>query len=105
MEGIKAASRAEDDKTGIEISILETVSFRWGKYDDFDGEVHLKTSGRTIQSDGLFQYVAGHLESQPPGSMRDALLFLLRRLSISRSRFTYDPGWPARGHSYIGLSF
>ena len=105
VEGIKAASRAEDDKIGIEISILETVSFRWGKYDDFDGEVHLKTSGRTIQSDGLFQYVAGHLESQPPGSMRDALLFLLRRLSISRSRFTYDPGWPARGHSYFGLSF
>ena len=105
VEGAKAASRAEDDKTGIEISILETVSFRWGKYDDFDGQVHLKTSGRTIQSDGLFQYVAGHLKHQPPGSMRDGLLFLLRRLSISRSWFTYDPEWPARGHSYIGLSF
>ena len=105
VEGVKAASGAEDDKTGIEISILETVSIRWGKYDDFDGQVHMKTSGGTIQSDGLFHYMAGHLEGQPPGPKRDGLLFLLRRLSISRSWFTYNPGWPAQGHSYLGLSF
>ena len=105
VEGVQAASRAGDEKTGIEIAILETLSFRWGKYDDFDGEIHLKTSGRTIQSDGLFRYMARLLESQPPGSWRNRLLFLLRRLAVSRSWFKYDPASPARGHSYLGLSF
>ena len=109
VEGSQVTSRAEDDKWGVEISFLETISFRWGKYDDIDGSVHLKTSGRTIQSDGLFRYMAHHLESQPPGSGRDGLLFLLRRLSVSWSWFRYDPERPPifrrTRHSSLGLSF
>ena len=107
VEGTLVTSRAEDDKWGVEISFLETISVRLGKHDDFDGEVHLKTSGGTIQSDGLFRYMAHHLESRPPGSGRDGLLFLLRRLSISWSWFEYDPDWPflRTRHSSLGLSF
>ncbi len=105
IEGIQATSLADDDKSGFEVSILETISFRRGEHDDFDGEVHFKTSGGTIRSDGFFRYMAHHLESTPPGSSRDALLFVARHLSISWSWFEYDPAWPARGHSYLGVSF
>ena len=105
IEGVQATSLADDDKSGFEVSILETISFRRGEHDDFDGEVHFKTSGGTLRSDGFFRYMAHHLESTPPGSSRDALLFVARHLSISWSWFEYDPAWPARGHSYLGVSF
>ncbi|MCY3738147.1 MAG: hypothetical protein OXG13_17210 [Gemmatimonadaceae bacterium] len=105
IEGVQATSLSDDDKRGFEVSILETICFRRGKSDDFDGEVRFETSGETIRSDGFFRYMAHHLESQPPGSSRDALLFLARHLSISWSRFVYHPKWPARGHAYLGLSF
>lgn len=105
IEGVEATSLADDDKRGFEVSILETISFRRGEYDDFDGEVHFRTSGETVRSDGLFRYMAHHLERIPPGSSRDALLFVARHLSISWSSFEYDRAWPAEGHSYLGLSF
>ncbi len=105
IEGVQVTSRAEDDKSGIEVSILETISFRRGEYDDFDGEVHFETRGGTIRSDGFFRYMAHHLESTPPGSSRDALLFVLRHVAISRSWFANHPEWPAGGHSYVGFSF
>ncbi len=105
IDGTHVTSLAEDDKSGVEISILETVSIRRGEYDDFDGRVHLKTSGWTIKSDGYFKFLAHHLENTPPSSERDALRFLARHLSVSWSWFGYDPTWPARGHSFIGLSF
>lgn len=104
IEGVEAASLADDDKRGYEVSILETISFRRGEYDDFDGEVHFRTSGETVRSDGLFRYMAHHLERAPPGSSRDALLFAARHLSISWSRFANHPDWPAEGHSSLGLS-
>ena len=104
IEGVQA-SRADDDMSGFEVSILETISFRRGKHDDVDGDVHIKTSGETIRSDGLFRYMAHHLESAPPSSSRDALLFVARHLSISWSRFAYHPASPVRGHSCLGLSF
>ena len=107
IEGVQAPSRADDKKSGVEVSILETISFRRGEHDDFDGEAHFKTSGRTIRSDGLFRSLAHQLESTPPGSSRDALLFVARHLSISWSWFEYDRAWPfsAHSHSYLGLSF
>ena len=105
IEGVRVTSRAEDDKGGIEISILETISFRRGEYDDFDGDIHFKTRGGTIRSDGFFRYMAHHLESTPPGSSRDALLFVLRHVAISRSWFANHPEWPTGGHSYVGVSF
>ncbi len=104
IEGVQA-SRADDDKRGFEVSILETISFRRGEYDDFDGNIHQKTSGGTIRSDGFFRYMAHHLESTPPSSSRDGLLFVVKHLSISRTWFAYHPAWPARGHAYLGLSF
>ena len=58
IEGVQATSIADDYKRGFEVSILETISFRRGEFDDFDGEVYVKTSGRTIRSEGLFRYVA-----------------------------------------------
>ena len=104
VEGAQVTSRAEDDKSGVEVSILETISFRRGEHDDFDGELHFKTSGETIRSDGLFRYLAHYLENAPPGSSRDALLFVARHLSISWSRFAHARAWPSRGHSSLGLS-
>ncbi len=105
IEGVQVTSLAEDDKRGYEVSILETISFRRGEYDDYDGEVHFRTSGETVRSNGLFRYMAHHLERAPPGTSRDALLFVARHLSISWSRFANNPDWPAEGHSYLGLSF
>ena len=109
IEGVRVTGLADDDKRGFEVSILETISFRRGEHDDFDGEVHFETSGRTIRSDGLFRYLAHHLESAPPGTSRDALLFVARHVSISWSRFEYNYDktwiWPAEGHSFLGLSF
>ena len=105
IEGVQATSLSDDAKRGFEVSILETICFRRGKSDDFDGEVRFETAGETIRSDGFFRYMAHHLESQPPGASRDGLLFVARHLSISWSRFAYHPKWPARGHAYLGLSF
>lgn len=109
IEGVHITSRAEDDKSGIEISILETVSIRRGTYDDFDGEVRLKTSGWTVKSDGLFKFLLYQQDSTPSSSAGDALQFLARHLSIRWSRFDYsDRGsslFRGVGHSFIGLSF
>lgn len=109
IESVHITSRAEDDKSGIEISLLETVSIRRGTSDDFDGEVHLKTSGWTVKSDGLFKFLAHQLDSTPSSSAGDALQFLARHLSIRWSRFDYgDRGsslFRGVGHSFIGLSF
>ena len=109
VEGAHVTSLAEDDKSGIEVSILETVAIRQGTYDNFDSKVHLKSSGWTVKSDGLFKIIAHFLDSKSPSSERDALQFLARHLSISWSRFDYDkssfPWSHGVGHSFIGLSF
>jgi hypothetical protein len=103
-EGVQVRS-LEDQKRGIEFSILETITFRRGEYDDLDGDIHFRTRGGTIGSDGFFKYVAHHLESAPPGSSLDAFLFVVRHLSISWSWFENDQAWPWEGHSHLGLSF
>lgn len=105
VDGAHVTSLAEDDKSGFEVSILETVSIRRGTYDDFDGAIHLKTSGWTVKSDGLFKFFAHQLDSTSSNSGGGALQFLAKHLSISWSRFEDDPAWQARGHSFIGLSF
>lgn len=114
IDGVHITSRAENDKSGIEISILETVSIRRGTYDDFDGEIRLKTSGWTVKSDGLFKFFAHSLDSKSPRSERGVLQFLARHLSISWSRFDYGVRdssllgsslFHGVGHSFIGLSF
>lgn len=101
----------EHDKSGVEVSIMETVSIRRGSIDlgsiDLEGYTSLKTSGWTVKSDGLFKIIAHFLDSKSPSSERDVLRFLARHLSISWSRFDsrsssllfYD-----RDHSFIGLS-
>ena len=109
INGALITSLAEDDKSGVEISILETVSIRRGEYDDFDGEIHLETSGWTVKSDGLFKFFAHQLDSTPSSSGGNALQFLARHLSISWSRFEYRDRssslFRGVGHSFIGLSF
>ena len=109
VDGAHITSLAEDDKSGFEVSILETVAIRRGTYDDFDGEVHLKTSGWTVKSDGLFKFFAHQLDSTPSNSKGGALLFIARHLSISWSRFDYGDRSSSQfrgiGHSFIGLSF
>ena len=104
VDGAHITSLAEDDMSGVEVSILETVAIRRGTYDDFDGETHLKTSGWTVKSDGLFKFFA-HQDSTSSNSGGGALQFLARHLSISWSRFEYDPAWPTHSYSFIGLSF
>ena len=103
---------AEHDKSGVEVSIMETASIRRGSIRqvsiDLEGYTSLKTSGWTVKSDGLFKIIAHFLDSKSPSSERDVLRFLARHLSISWSRFDdrsssllfYD-----RDHSFIGLSF
>ncbi|MCE2450164.1 MAG: hypothetical protein J4F35_17860 [Candidatus Latescibacteria bacterium] len=109
VDGAHVTSLAEDDKSGFEVSIMETVAVRRGTYDDFDGEVHLKTSGWTVKSDGLFKFFAHQLDSTPSNSEDGALQFLARHLSISWSRFEYGDRssslFRGVGHSFIGLSF
>lgn len=99
-------SPSEHDKSGVEVSIMETVSIRRGSI-DLEGYTSLQTSGWTVKSDGLFKIIAHFLDSKSPSSERDVLRFLARHLSISWSRFDnrsssllfYD-----RDHSFIGLS-
>ena len=101
-------SPAEHDKSGVEVSIMETVSIRRGTSDGLDGDIDLKTSGWTVKSDGLFKIIAHFLDSKSPSSERDALQFLARRLSISWSRFDDRSSsllFGNHGHSFIGLSF
>ncbi|MDE2812511.1 MAG: hypothetical protein OXM01_05790 [Gemmatimonadota bacterium] len=105
INGAHVISLAEDDKSGVEVSILETVAIRRGTYDDFDGGIHLKTSGWTVKSDGLFKFFAHQLDSTSSNSGGGALQFLARHLSISWSQFEYNPAWPTHSHSFIGLSF
>ena len=109
IDGVHITSRAEDDKSGVEASILETLAIRRGTYDDFDGEIHFKTSGWTVKSDGLFKIIAHVLDSKSPDSEREVLQFLARHLSISWSRFDYSDRGSSLlrgvGHSFIGLSF
>ena len=104
IEGVEITDIAEDDKIGIEISILETFFFRRGEYDDFDGSIHLKTTGVTMNSDGLFKLMAHALSGAPASSEIKALRFLFEHMSIAWSRFDYDPEWPASGHSSVSLS-
>ena len=98
----------EENKKGIEISIMETVSIRQGEVDRLDWEDSV-TSGWTVRSDGLFKIVSHFLDNTSPGSGRDKLRFLARHLSVSWSRFdyTYSSSSPIRdrAHSFIGLSF
>lgn len=110
IDGVHITSRAEDDKSGVEASILETLAIRRGTYDNFDGEIHLNTSGWTVKSDGLFKIIAHFLDSKSPGSEREVLQFLARHLSISWSRFDDGSSAPSsllngHSHSFIGLSF
>lgn len=110
IAGVHITSRAEDDKSGIEVSILETLAIRRGTLDDFNGEIHLKTSGWTVKSDGLFKVIAHFLGSKSPSSEREVLQFLARHLSISWSRFdngssSSSPLLKDHSHSFIGLSF
>ena len=98
---------AESDNSGIEVSIMETVSIRRGSI-DLDGYTSLKTSGWTVKADGLFKIIAHFLDSKSSSSERDALRFLARHLSISWSRFdarSWSLLFDDRSHSFIGLSF
>ena len=104
IKGVEVTDIAEDEKSGIEISILETFSFRRGEYDDFDGSIHLETSGRTVNSDGLFKLLAHLLRTAPASPGQNALRFLSEHLSIAWSRFDYEPELPASGHSFLSLS-
>ena len=98
VDGAHITSFAEDDKSGVEASILETVAIRRGTYDDFDGGIHLKTLGWTVKSDGLFKIIAHFLDIQ----------FLARHLSISWSRFGNGSSSSSsllddHSHSFIGI--
>lgn len=104
IKGAEVTDIAEDDKSGIEISIMETFSLRRGNYDDFDGSIHLETSGRTVNSDGLSKLMAHLLRTAPASPGQNALRFLFEHLSFTWSRFEYDPEWPASGHSSVSLS-
>jgi len=44
--------------TGTDISLLEAVYFRNGKYDDYEGKVRLRTSGRGISISGILKLIS-----------------------------------------------
>ena len=98
----------ERDNSGVEVSIMETISIRRGTSDDLYDDNDLKTSGWTVKSDGLFKIIAHFLDSNSPSSEREALQFLAKHLSISWSRFDDKSSSSLsddRSHSFIGLSF
>ena len=107
LEGVKVTEIIEIEKSGLEISILETLSFRRGEYGSSDDSIHLNTSGVTINSDGPFKIMDHALSSAPASSSIKGFRSLFKHLSVVWSRFEYDMDewWlPTKGHSSISLS-
>ncbi|MFH1008618.1 MAG: hypothetical protein V1800_14150 [Candidatus Latescibacterota bacterium] len=77
------------DKIGFEQEVLETLVFRWGKYDDTPGHVRMSTEGVTIKSDGLMK-ILGSLYSD--GNIADPgiLTYVASHLSIAWHKSTYE---------------
>ncbi len=111
IEGAESSAFTEDHKSGLELSLLETIDFRRGEYNDDDGELHLDTDGITIRSDGIFKLLSALLSSAGESSEVNALLFLADHLSIRWSKFEYeDKGFEKSylagiSHAQIGFSF
>jgi hypothetical protein len=57
IAGFRSDSRSEDDMSGYEISLAETITIRRGEFNDYDGELRFKTKGFSIKTDGLFKYI------------------------------------------------
>jgi len=109
IEGTVTSKISEDSKSGTEISLLETVDFRRGEYEDQDGEIYLDTKGVTIRSDGISKVLAARLGDTSRSPQRDALHFLANHLSIRWSHFDYEDrvlgGSPLGGISHAQIEF
>ena len=109
IKGAKVTDAANDDQGGAEVSFMETISIRRGEYDDFDGSVHLKTSGVTINSAGSFKLMAHALSSLSASTTTRGLQLLFRHLSVSWSHYEYTAvkEWSpldSTDHSFLSLS-
>lgn len=87
IDGKTVASRYNDDMEGWECSLLDTMAFRGGSYDDDDGEVHYTTRGLTVSSEGLFKLAAIHRANHGKKGYID---YLLSNSAISWTRFEYS---------------
>ncbi len=96
---------ASDSMGGIELSFCDVLSIRRGKYDDEDGNRHVRTSGYTLRSDGilrLFQILARQ-ESQE----NKWLDFIADHFSISWTEFSQDSdsGFQDTSHAEFRILF
>lgn len=110
VDGISGPDEAEDEKNGVELELLETLAFRSGESSDYDGDVLLSTSGLSLRSDGIFKLLAARLENRNSVQDHKTLIYLLRHLSVSWSKFEYEGrggGNPLQNlsHTFVGLSF
>jgi hypothetical protein len=84
IDGVDWGNSSDDQRSGYEISLAETLDIRRGKFDDDDGELHLDTKGLTIRSDGLVKFLFAHPQMAPDKASR--LSRLARHVSISWTR-------------------
>lgn len=83
-----------DDLKGFEMSFLEILDIRRGKYDDEDGRRHFTTTGLTLKSDGLFRLI------QTRKQQNRWFGFVANHLSISWTKFSKKGGPVFEGTSH-----
>ena len=89
------------DKIGTELEVMETIVFRKGKFDDDPGEVHLKTVGITLKSDGLTKFLWGLTYPDGESTNKGILYFIHNHVSISYHHSKYmSDDCPLDGTTY-----
>ncbi|HEX2998815.1 MAG TPA: hypothetical protein VHR86_01050, partial [Armatimonadota bacterium] len=95
--------RCNDDMDGWEYSLLETVSFRRGSFDDRDGDRHYTTSGMTLSSEGLFTAIT---LLRAKSEKMNYIDYILQNSSIAWTRFKYKGGvHDGMHHSQVSMQF
>ena len=100
------ASGAADEAIGFELTLLETVAIRFGRYDDDDGERHIDSWGWTLQSDALRLLLNrryGSWTSHESGLARN-FHFLLNRFSFAWSQFDYGDSFGGVSHGQLRIT-
>ncbi len=80
-----------------EVEFLESVAFRWGRYEDFTGKVFSKNSGFSLRTTGYHKYYR-RINQQNAG----AVGFVTGRIDVEYSYSSYDAG---QGHPLTGTKF
>ena len=99
IEGFEDENGISDEARGYEISLVETLEIRRGKFDDDDGERHFDTEGFTVKADGLLRLMSIYLNDEGWPSL------IARHLSVSWTKFSYDDFFGGVDHAQITLKY